>query len=147
MNVDSGEQGFGGELDTAELMPNDVQKSQDLDKKEQRQKEREAASQATQDVRNYASNSGSSSGTSSSSGGGYGATGMTAPAAALKCWHCEADSYELCGQTGYEEPCHSNQVFLLDYSQLGIITLITVGSVRVGSASTSGLHHPNPHGL
>ena len=119
LNVDSTEQGFGGELDTAEILPNNVQKSHDLDKKEQRQQEREAA----KDVRNYGGSSNGTGGTSgtygtgstggTSTGDGYGSTGMTEPAAALKCWHCEADSYELCGQTGYEEPCHANQVLWL----------------------------------
>ena len=28
----------------------------------------------------------------------------------IKCWHCEADSFDLCGETGYEESCHANEV-------------------------------------
>ena len=31
----------------------------------------------------------------------------------IKCWHCEADSFDLCGQTGYEESCRPNEVNIL----------------------------------
>ena len=41
---------------------------------------------------------------------GYPQPNLQVTATGLKCWHCEADSYELCSATGYEEVCHSNEV-------------------------------------
>ena len=66
-------------------------------------------------IRNYNTGTSGTSGTSTGTSGTYGSTGtsgMATTPTSLKCWHCEADSYELCGQTGYEEQCHANQVGL-----------------------------------
>lgn len=67
-------------------------------------------------------NTGANGAYTGQTGGSYGAAG-------LKCWHCEADSYELCGQTGYEESCHANEETceLVVRERMGYIMQIHMG--------------------
>ena len=44
-------------------------------------------------------------------GGSYGSTGYEATG--LKCWHCDAMSFEECETKGQERSCHANQVVII----------------------------------
>lgn len=49
--------------------------------------------------------------TGAAASGTYGATGYEATG--LKCWHCDAMSFEDCEAKGQEKSCHANQVIIL----------------------------------
>ena len=86
-NLDSAQAGFGAEQDIEENM-----KSKPI-----------GANKSARPDNRYPPKS-------ANRNGGYPQPNLQQTATTLKCWHCEADSYDLCAATGYEEQCHANEV-------------------------------------
>merc|ERR1712050_124056 len=58
----------------------------------------------------YGATGGTNYNTGTATGGSYGGTTDPAyPSTGLKCWHCDAMSFEECEKVGMEKTCHGNQ--------------------------------------
>merc|ERR1711935_62288 len=115
-NLDSAQAGFGAETDIEENM-----KSKPI-----------GAIKSTRPDNRYPPSS-------SNRNGGYPQPNLEQTATGLKCWHCEADSYELCSATGYEEQCHANEerCELVIRQRQGYITQIHMGCKQLQSCENN----------
>jgi len=57
----------------------------------------------------YGATGGTNYNTGGSTGGSYGGTTGYPAATGLKCWHCDAMSFEECQEKGMEKTCHGNE--------------------------------------
>ncbi|CBY43105.1 unnamed protein product, partial [Oikopleura dioica] len=104
---------------------------------QQQQQQQQFESTSQQNLKNPAS-------------GNYGAYGNPAYAAPLKCWTCDADSFELCGTSGREIQCQANeQSCELEIRQRqGVIMQIRTGCKSTDACKnnmSNNFRNRNPH--